>query len=927
MTAMRLSQDLEIALTVAVTEAGRLGHEYAGPEHLLYALTFDEATSRVLRHAGTDLHQLRRQIGDLLDDEPRERPQRRQRRAGREKVRPREIGEAGAPRLSLGLRRALEWAAAHAEAAGKSEIRGADVLVAMLSEVDSQAVELLGSQGVTRLDVVSFLAHGVSKPRRGPASRRGQAEDPLGDEESARGSTRYGTRGGAARRGAGDARGGAGAAPGSELEEDEALPAPRDADEALAAFTQDLTELGRRGAIDPLIGRENELARTLHILQRRRKNNPIYVGDPGVGKTALVEGLALRIAQGEVPAAFRETRIYRLDLGALLAGTRYRGDFENRLKAVLAALAAQPSPVLFIDEIHNLIGAGSAGRGTMDASNLLKPALQHGGLRCIGATTWEEFRQSFERDQALARRFQKVEVQEPSVEETVRIFGGLRSRYEEHHGVRYTGPAVAAAAELASRYLRDRRLPDSAIDLLDEAGATVALATTEAVAGAAAAARPGTTEEIGSTAAEVPVIVYPGDGPAPGTELDAPGNGTAAPGEAGDSPTAAVGKSAGGADGGAGDAGEPAGAAAGQGAPGADGGAGEPAVVDVAEVETVLATMAQIPAQRVQGDDRERLRGLRDELGKAIFGQDQAVERLVAAIQVARAGLRDRDRPVGCFLLTGPTGVGKTEMARQLALALGISFLRFDMSEYMERHTVSRLVGAPPGYVGFDRGGLLTEAVAKNPHAVLLLDEVEKAHEDVFNLLLQVMDHGTLTDTNGKRTDFRHVILLMTSNLGAREMARRPFGFAAATDEDAGRGEEAPGGSRPVRGGRETEAERAFEHLFSPEFRNRLDARLQFRPLSREVMEKIVDKLIAELAAQLAPKGVRLELTREARRLLAERGHDPAFGARPLARVLDETVKRPLTQELLFGALQAGGTAVVEVPAGEPAAIVVRCRA
>jgi ATP-dependent Clp protease ATP-binding subunit ClpA len=853
--AMRLSQDLEIALTVAVTEAGRLGHEYAGPEHLLYALTFDDATGKVLRHAGADLDLLRRRLGDRLEEEPRDPSRGRQgREAGRARP-PRTTGATIQPRLSLGLRRALEWAGAHAEAAGKAEIQGADVLVAMLSEVDSQAAELLASQGVTRLDVVSFLAHGISKLHPGgpaAAARRGIRRGALGPGLAAPPGALPGPGGGAGSPGRLSGPPGTDAAPGadrSELDDDEPA-APSDADEALAAFTQDLTELGRRGGIDPLIGRETELARTLHILRRRRKNNPIYVGDPGVGKTALVEGLALRIAQGEVPAAFRDTRIYRLDLGALLAGTRYRGDFENRLKAVLAALAAQRHPVLFIDEIHNLIGAGSAGRGTMDASNLLKPALQHGGLRCIGATTWEEFRQSFERDQALARRFQKVEVMEPSVEETVRIFGGLRSRYEEHHGVRYTDPAVAAAAELASRYLRDRRLPDSAIDLLDEAGATVALA-------------------------------------------------------------------AGSAEGGAGSA-EGSGGAAGTGAAG-----GRQAMVDVSDVESVLATMAQIPARRVQGDDRERLRGLRDELAKAVFGQDEAVDRLVAAIQVARAGLRDRERPVGCFLLTGPTGVGKTEMARQLGLALGISFLRFDMSEYMERHTVSRLVGAPPGYVGFDRGGLLTEAVAKNPHAVLLLDEVEKAHEDVFNLLLQIMDHGTLTDTNGKRTDFRHVILLMTSNLGAREMARRPFGFDADADDD---------GAAPARGSRDADAERVYERLFSPEFRNRLDAKLQFRPLSREVMEKIVDKLIAELALQLGPKAVRLELTPDARRLLAERGYDPAFGARPLARVLDETVKQPLTQELLFGALQAGGTAVVGVAAaaaaaaGEPPEIVVTCR-
>ncbi|HSK75412.1 MAG TPA: AAA family ATPase, partial [Thermoanaerobaculia bacterium] len=487
--------------------------------------------------------------------------------------------------------------------------------------------------------------------------------------------------------------------------------------------------------------------------------------------------------------------------------TRYRGDFENRLKAVLHALAAQEKPILFVDEIHTIVGAGSAGRGTMDASNLLKPALQDGTLRCIGASTWEEFRQTFQSDQALARRFQKVEINEPSVEETVKIFLGLKERYEKHHGVTYGEEAVETAATLAERYLRDRRLPDKAIDLLDEAGAAVALR--------------GATD------------------------------------------------------------------------------------VAVQDLEEVLAIMAQIPARRVQGDDREQLRQLESALKAQVYGQDEPIERLVSAIKVARAGLREPQKPVGCFLLTGPTGVGKTEMAKQLAEVLGISFLRFDMSEYMERHTVSRLVGAPPGYVGYDRGGLLTEAVAKNPHAVLLLDEIEKAHEDVFNILLQVMDHGTLTDTNGKPTDFRHVIMLMTSNVGAREMAQRALGFAET------------GEAFNPKNPKDTEADRAVERLFSPEFRNRLDARLRFNPLSPEVMERIVEKFMLQLGAQLTEKKVTIEATDAARKLLAEKGFDPAFGARPLGRVLEDQVKRPLTDELLFGQLENGGKATVDAEGGE----------
>jgi ATP-dependent Clp protease ATP-binding subunit ClpA len=758
---MRLSQDLQISLTVAVSEAGRLGHEYTALEHLLYALTFDEESSKVLLHSGADLQRVREDLTEYLEEEL-----------------DRVEDDSSEPRLTLGLQRVLAMAAARVQSSGKKEVAGSDVLVALFDEGDSYAVEVLEAQGVTRLDLVSYLSHGVSKQQQPPyfGAENGDSSLPAGEDDE---DDEPGRRSGKA---------------------------PAD---ALKAFTQDLTDLARRGGIDPLIGREKEILRTLHILQRRRKNNPIYVGDPGVGKTALVEGLAFKIIRGEVPEPFKQTRVFRLDLGSLVAGTRYRGDFENRLKAVLTGLAELERPILFIDEIHTIIGAGAAGRGTMDASNLLKPALQTGTLRCIGATTWEEFRQTFQSDQALARRFQKVEINEPSIEETVQIFLGLKDRYEGHHGVIYTEEAVQTAATLADRYLRDRRLPDKAIDLLDEAGAAVALR--------------GNTE------------------------------------------------------------------------------------VGTQDLEEVVAIMAQIPARRVQGDDREQLRRLETELKAQVFGQDEAIERLVSAIKVARAGLREPQKPVGSFLLTGPTGVGKTEVAKQLAEVLGIHFLRFDMSEYMERHTVSRLVGAPPGYVGYDRGGLLTEAVAKNPHAVLLLDEIEKAHEDVFNILLQVMDHGTLTDTNGKQTDFRHVILLMTSNVGAREMAQRALGF----------GEMAEGAAVIVRNPKESEADRAVERLFSPEFRNRLDARLKFNPLSPEVMGRIVDKFVHQLGKQLEEKKVVIELTEAARQLLAEKGFDPSFGARPLGRVLEDEVKRPLTEELLFGHLENGGKATVDAEDGK----------
>jgi ATP-dependent Clp protease ATP-binding subunit ClpA len=775
---MRFSSNLQIAISVAMSEAGQRRHEFVGLEHLLFAMAADDDTAALLEAAGGDADDLMAVLEEYLDqDLPRA--------SGQDPVE---------PEPTLGFRRVLGRAIAHGEGAQQDVISSGDVLVALIEEEDSYASYYLREQGVTRLNLVMVVTHGdppTGSPDGGYSEDGGERangdeaygefgdyddDDDLADDETqgdgsdARGATRGGGRG-------------------------------RPRKDPLEAFTRDLTRQAEEGLIDPLIGRDAELNRVIHILQRRRKNNPVLVGDPGVGKTALAEGLAWRISRGEVPGPLKEVRVLRLDLGALMAGTRYRGDFEERLKGVLHALENRRDTILFVDEIHTLVGAGAVGHGSLDASNLLKPALESGRLRCIGATTWEEYRQHFETDRAFSRRFQKVELTEPSVADTVLILKGLQAGYEEHHSVTYTASAVEAAAELASRYLRDRRLPDKAVDLMDEAGAAAALAGRKRVT-----------------------------------------------------------------------------------AP---------------DVEKVLATMARIPEKRVQSDDRERLAGLEATLASTVFGQEEAIKTVVSAVKLGRAGLRDPNKPQASFLFTGPTGVGKTELARQLADALGVAFLRFDMSEYMERHTVSRLVGAPPGYVGHERSGLLTEAVMQNPHAVVLLDEIEKAHPDVFNMLLQIMDWGTLTDTHGRNADFRHVFLLMTSNVGAREIEKGGLGFTGGAE----------GGASPSDSG-------AYDRLFAPEFRNRLDARVDFKPLSSGVMLQIVDKFLAELGGQLAGRKVRLTATDPARQLLAELGFDKKFGARPLARVIDEKVRRPLSEELLFGQLQKGGRVTVDAEDG-----------
>ena len=783
---MRISPEVEIALTLAQNEAARRRHEYFTLEHLLYALLFDEPTAQIIRHAGGDPAVIKKELEQFLSDQLESVPEE----------------SFDVPAASLAVQRAIRRAAAHVQSSGKEQITGANVLVAIFAERDSPAVSILEKASVTRLDVVAYISHGVSKADEPDESREKEAASLDGEGEG-----------------------------------------PRSRRDPLKAYCINLNDEAREKRIDPLVGRSNEISRMIQILARRKKNNPLLVGDSGVGKTAIVEGLALKIIQGTVPDALKKATVYSLDMGALIAGTRYRGEFEERLKGVVKALQKIDNAVLFIDEIHTIVGAGATSGGSMDASNLLKPALASGRMRCIGSTTFEEFRQHFEKDRALSRRFQRVEVLEPSIEDTKKILEGLRSKYEDFHGVRYTDDALEAAATLSARYLHDRKLPDKAIDLLDEAGAAAKLK------------------------------LYVDDKPvAPIFQLGPPSSPTLdgappPPAKPVTETTAAA----------------------------------EPhrhkIVVGVAEVESVLARMAQIPPREVSSNDKEKLKSLEIDLRGVVFGQERAITQLAAAIKLARAGLRSPEKPIGNFLLTGPTGVGKTEVAKQLAKIMGISFLRFDMSEYMERHTVSRLIGAPPGYVGFDQGGLLTDAIAKTPHAVLLLDEIEKAHPDVFNVLLQIMDHGKLTDNNGKSTDFRHVIVLMTSNVGARDLGRRAVGF----------------GDRRATG----DAEREYKLLFSPEFRNRLDARIAFDPLSPETMGSIVDKFISELKSQLAEKKVPLELTAAARQHLSEKGYDPDFGARPLARVIQEDVKTPLGEELLFGKLEKGGHVVIDTEDAE----------
>jgi ATP-dependent Clp protease ATP-binding subunit ClpA len=789
------SPSLEIVLTVAYREATARRHTHLTLEHLLYALAHDPDGERILAACGADLPQLRRDLDTYLQESVEQFPR----------------GQQKEPEQTLAFRRVLQTAVLHVQSAGRQEVQSGDVLAAVLQQNKSHAAQLLSAQGVTRLDILQYITHGIAKVPRADAS---EPDSPGADAEAGGGD-----------RGSATAR------------------------DPLAAYATNLTARARAGELDPLIGRSQELQRTMEILCRRRKNNPVFVGDAGVGKTALAEGLATRLLGDDVPDILEGAEVFSLDTGALLAGTRFRGDFEERFKAVIAALSKRPMPILFIDEIHSTVGAGATTGGTMDLATLIKPILTTGQLRVVGSTTHEEFKH-VEKDRALARRLQKIVIDEPSIPETVKILEGLRSRYEGHHRVRYSDDALEAAAKLAARHLRDYKLPDSAIDVIDEAGARTRLARAAKAEDSAAA------EDRRSA------------------EPDTPRKTSSAAKRADRDPLAAIAQH------------EP------------------PAVQITAEqIEDVVARMARIPAKQASSSDRDRLRTLEESLGRVVFGQEEAVRTVARAIKRSRAGLGQPDRPAGCFLFTGPTGVGKTELAKQLALHLGNEFIRFDMSEYMEKHAVARLIGAPPGYVGFEQGGLLVDAIRQHPYAVVLLDEIEKAHPDIYNILLQVMDHATLTDNNGRKADFRQVVLIMTSNAGSREMSAGAIGFWESNDSARG----ADAREKVAR----QRSKQAIEKVFSPEFRNRLDAIVSFGPLTPAVMETIVEKFILQLEAQLAERRVAFALEPEARLWLATKGYDPTYGARPLARVIQTEVRDPLTDEILFGRLENGGTVTI----------------
>jgi ATP-dependent Clp protease ATP-binding subunit ClpA len=812
------SPTLEVILTIAHREAGSRRHTHLTLEHLLYALAHDAEGEQILTAVGADLRQLRIDLDSYLSKSLEQFSRGRNRE----------------PEQTLAFRRVLQTAVLHVQSAGRDEVRAGDVLAAMLQEQKSYAAQLLAAQGITRLDVLNYISHGI-----------GKVPVPHDDEPS---ELRHAGKAG---------------------DDDEDSSTARN---PLAAYTINLSERAAAGKLDPLIGRTKELQRTIQILCRRRKNNPVFVGEPGVGKTAMAEGLALRLLEPEVPAPLAGAEVYALDSTALLAGTRFRGDFEERFKAVISALAKRTNPVLFIDEIHTTVGAGATTGGTMDLAALIKPVLVAGELRVIGSTTFEEFKH-IERDRALARRLQKVAIDEPSVEETVRILKGLQRRYEEHHHVRYTDEAIDAAARLAGRHLRDLRLPDSAIDLLDEAGAMTRIEAGQAAKGPS----PADGNEAQAREAIGAAALHPVDQSARftgGSEFSHA-----------DTAAHVVSPEAGSV--------EP--------------GGGSPSIVDVREIERIVARMANIPDRQASASDKHKLRTLEESLGRVVFGQEEAVALVSSAIKRSSAGLGQPERPAGCFLFTGPTGVGKTELAKQLAIHLGNEFIRYDMSEYMEKHAVARLVGAPPGYVGFEQGGLLVDAVRNNPFSVVLMDEIEKAHPDVLNILLQVMDHATLTDNNGRKADFRHVVLIMTSNAGSRELSVGSIGFGEGGDQ-AHRDEARQKSS-------ESRSKSAVEKMFTPEFRNRLDAIVTFKPLSPLVMETIVGKFILQLEAQLGERRIAITLEPEARAWLGVKGYDPVFGARPLARVVQREVRDPLTDEILFGRLENGGTVTIGLDA------------